>query len=46
MNGTLGFMYSDIAQDPTKSRDITLVEGTKVGVRLYRELVVRVPWIQ
>jgi hypothetical protein len=41
IGGALGYLFGEIQKDRTKSRDVSLDAGTRFGVRLDRELVVR-----
>lgn len=43
IGAALGFLVGEIEKNPSKSRDVTLDQGTRFGVRLTNELAFRVP---
>lgn len=43
IGGALGYLYEEIQKGQQKPKDVSLDQGTKFGVRLTRELTVRLP---
>jgi len=43
IGSALGLLYAEIQKDPAKAKDVDLDAGTKFGVRLTKELSMRVP---